>query len=161
MIINEKIKASVVELTGLYGEDLGILPTNEALRIAKELCVDLVCLSLTSSPPPCQLMDGRTARQKKAKDKQAQHKLKKGPKIKEIQLTAGIETHDFDTKRRQAEKILESGDFVQLTVRLQRKESDAARKVVDHMAAELSHCGKKEKGVHTSGKQVSVVLRPL
>jgi translation initiation factor IF-3 len=161
MIINEKIKASEVEVTGINGEDLGILPTKEALKIAKELGVDLVCLSLTSSPPPCQLMDRHAAQQKKSKDKQAQHKLEKGPKIKEIRLTAGIEPHDFDTKKRQAEKILQAGDWVQLSVRLQRKETDAARKVIEEMAGELSHCGKKEKGVRSSGKQVSVVLKSL
>lgn len=55
MLVNEKIKASEVQLTGLQGEDLGILPTKEALRMAKELKVDLVCLSLAVSPPLCKL----------------------------------------------------------------------------------------------------------
>lgn len=57
MIKNEKIRAAEVELTGLNGEQLGIVPTSEALAMAKRLKVDLVCLSLMSSPPPCKLIE--------------------------------------------------------------------------------------------------------
>ena len=55
MIMNEKIKASEVQLTGLDGESLGVVPTTEALAMARKLKVDLVCDSLMSSPPPCRL----------------------------------------------------------------------------------------------------------
>jgi translation initiation factor IF-3 len=160
MIINEKIKTSEVALTGIDGEDLGIVSTKEALRMAKALGVDLVCLSLTSSPPPCQLLDRHTAQKKKAKEKQALHKQEKGPKIKEIRLNAAIEQHDYETKKRQVEKILNAGDWVQITIRLQRKESEAAKQVVAALVQDLSHCAEKDKGIQMSGKQVSVVLKP-
>lgn len=160
MLINEKIKASEIELTGIDGEDMGIMSTKEALKIAKELKVDLVCLSLTSSPPPCQLMPRQTAQKKQAKEKQALNKQEKGPKMKEICVSATIEQHDYETKKRQAEKILSGGDWVQINVRLQRKESDAAKRIVAEFVQDLSHCAEKEKGIQTSGKQVSVVLKP-
>ncbi|WCN37949.1 translation initiation factor IF-3 [Aneurinibacillus uraniidurans] len=160
MILNEKIKASEVELAGLNGEELGIMSTKEALKLAKEAGVDLVCLSLASSPPPCQLMERQDAQQKKAKEKQAQRKQEKGPKIKEIRFNADIEQHDYDTKKRQAEKIIRSGDWVQLNVKLQRKETEAARKLVSELAADLAECAQQEKGVQVSGKQVSLTLRP-
>lgn len=160
MILNEKIKASEVELTGLNGEDLGIIPTTEALKLAKEAGVDLVCLSLASSPPPCQLIARKDAQQKKVKEKQAQRKQEKGPKTKEIRLTADIEQHDYETKKRQAEKILRSGDWVQLTVKLQRKETEAAKKLVTELAADLTDCAQQEKGIQVSGKQVSLTFRP-
>lgn len=160
MILNEKIKASEVELTGLNGEELGIMSTKEALKLAKEAGVDLVCLSLASSPPPCQLMAHQDAQQKKAKEKQAERKQEKGPKIKEIRLNADIEQHDYDTKKRQAEKIIRGGDWVQLNVKLQRKETEAARKLVSELAADLAECAQQEKGIQVSGKQVSLTLRP-
>ncbi|ERI11699.1 translation initiation factor IF-3 [Aneurinibacillus aneurinilyticus] len=160
MLINEKIKASEVELTGIQGEDMGIMSTKEALRIAKELKVDLVCLSLASSPPPCQLLPRQAAQKKQAKEKQALYKQKKGPKTKEIRVSAAIEQHDYETKKRQVEKILGAGDWVQITVRLQRKESDAAKRIVAEFVQDLSHCAEKEKGIQMSGKQVSVVLKP-
>ena len=64
MIKNEKIKASEVHVTGLLGEDLGVMSTKEALLLAKQLKVDLVCTSLMSSPPPCKLI-GAGQRNKK------------------------------------------------------------------------------------------------
>ncbi|BAU26357.1 translation initiation factor IF-3 [Aneurinibacillus soli] len=160
MILNEKIKASEVELTGLDGEELGIISTKEALKLAKEAGVDLVCLSLASSPPPCRLMARQDAQQKKVKEKQTQRKQEKGPKIKEIRLNADIEEHDYDTKKRQAEKIIRGGDWVQLNVKLQRKETEAARKLVSELAADLAECAQQEKGIQVSGKQVSLTLRP-
>lgn len=69
MLMNEKIKASEVRLTGLSGEDLGILPTSEALAMAKKLRVDLVCTSLMSSPPPCKLIGAGDAKKEKQQPK--------------------------------------------------------------------------------------------
>jgi translation initiation factor IF-3 len=160
MLINEKIKAAEVVLTGLDGEDLGIVPTKEALKMAKQLKVDLVCMSLASSPPPCQLMARETAQKKKAKEKQTLNKQEKGPKVKEIRLTAAIEQHDYETKMRQARKMIEAGDWVQLTVRLQRKESEAARQLVQELVQDLADYAEKDKGIQVSGKQVSAILRP-
>ncbi|MBN6189151.1 translation initiation factor IF-3 [Aneurinibacillus sp. BA2021] len=160
MIVNEKIKAEEVVLTGINGEDFGIVSTREALRMAKEAGVDLVCLSLASSPPPCQLIAKQAAQKKKAQEKQAQNKQEKGPKTKELRLSASIEQHDYDTKKRQAEKIIAGGDRVQLTVRLQRKESEQAKQLLTELAADLAHCAEKDKGIQVSGKQVSVTLKP-
>jgi len=160
MLMNEKIKASEVQLTGVNGEDLGIVSTSEALQLAKELKVDLICLSLTTSPPPCQLVDQSNYKKQLEKEKQKNRKAEKGPKVKEIRLSAFIEEHDYDTKKRQAERILSSGDAVQLTVRLDRKETQAAKELLEQLSKDLVHCGKQEKGIQVSGKQVAVTLNP-
>lgn len=160
MIVNEKIKASEVQLTGVNGEDLGIVSTKEALRMAKALKVDLVCLSLMSSPPPCKLVSQSAHQQEKNKEKQKNKKAESARKIKEIRLSAFIEDHDYDTKKRQAERILLSGDAVQLTVRLDKKESQAAKALVERLVKDLGHCGKQDKGIQMSGKQVAVMLQP-
>lgn len=160
MIVNEKIKAAEVELKGMNGEDLGIVPTKDALRMAKELNVDLVCLSLATSPPPCQLVDQSSFKQQKNQEKQKERKAEKGAKVKEIRLSAFIEDHDFDTKKRQAERMLSSGDDVQLVVKLDRKESKEARELLERLVQELSGYGKQEKGIQASGKQVQVMMKP-
>lgn len=160
MILNEKIKAEEVALTGIDGEDLGIVATHEALRMAKEAGVDLVCLTLASSPPPCQLIAKQAAQKKKTQEKQAQNKQAKGPKTKELRLSASIEQHDYETKKRQAEKILAGGDWVLLSVRLQRKESELAKQVLSELITDLAHCAEKDNGIQVSGKQVSVTLKP-
>lgn len=161
MILNEKIKAQEVQLTGIDGEDLGIMPTKDALRMAKELGVDLVCLSLTTSPPPCQLVKRSDYRQQVVKENAKIRKAEKGAKIKELRLSAYIEDHDYDTKKRQAERILTAGDTVQLTVRLEKKETQEAKRLVERLVQDLSKHGKQEKGIQISGKQVTVVVIPL
>ncbi|MDR7318738.1 translation initiation factor IF-3 [Brevibacillus nitrificans] len=161
LIMNEKIKASEVALTGVNGEDLGVMSTKEALQLAKEQKVDLVCLSLASSPPPCQLVGRTDFKQQAIKESAKSRKAEKGPKLKEIRLSAFIEDHDYDTKKRQAERILTTGDAVQLTVRLEKKESQEAKQLIEQLVRELKHCGTQEKGIQVSGKQVIAVMRPI
>lgn len=161
MMKNEQIKASEVQLIGLDGEDRGIVETKEALRIARELGVDLVCLSFASSPPPCQLVRHADFKAKADKEKAKNRKQEKGAKVKEIRLSAFIEDHDYDTKKRQAERILTAGDIVQLVVRLEKKESQEAKRIIEQLVRDLAHCGRQEKGIQVSGKQVMAVMNPL
>ncbi|MCE0448789.1 translation initiation factor IF-3 [Brevibacillus sp. AF8] len=161
MILNEKIKAAVVQLTGVNGEDLGIISTKEALQMAKEQGVDLVCLSLASSPPPCQLVNRTNYKEQLIKENAKNRKAVKGVKVKEIRLSAYIEDHDYDTKKRQAERILLSGDAVQLIVKLEKKENQEAKRLLEQLIKDLNHCGKQDKGIQVSGKQVVANLLPL
>ena len=129
--------------------------------MAKELRVDLVCLSLTSSPPPCKLVQHSEFKNQVDKQKQKERKADKGSKVKEIRLSASIEEHDYDTKKRQAERILQGGDAIQLTVRLEKKETQLATELIKRMVSELTHCGKQEKGIQTSSKQILAILYPI
>lgn len=161
MIMNERIKASEVLLTGLNGENMGIVPRDEALALAKKLKVDLVCTSLMSSPPPCKLI-GQGAAKREAQHEKRAERLKEQPlKVKEIRLTPHIEDHDYDTKHRQAEKLLASGNAVQLVVKIQGKEGQRAKELLERMVKELASCGSKETGIQLSGKQAAVRLNPL
>lgn len=157
MILNEKIKASEVRLTGIDGEDLGIVPTSEALAMARKLKVDLVCTSLMSSPPPAKLIGSGAAKE------QAQQERKRAQpaKLKEIRLTPHIEDHDYDTKKRQAERHLSEGDNVLLTVKIQGKEGPRAREVLQRLIDDLRHAGRPSSGIQLSGKQAAVQIMPL
>lgn len=157
MIMNEKIKAKEIELTGLNGEDLGIMPTSEALAMAKKLKVDLVCTSLMSSPPPCRLIGAADAKREQQQAKASERTMK----VKEIRLTPHIEDHDYETKRRQAEKLLESGDAVLLVVRIKGKEGALAKELLERLIKDLSHVGSKTTGIQLSGKQAAVQLNKL
>jgi len=160
MITNEQIKASEVKLTGVNGEDLGVVATAEALRMAKELKVDLVCLSLMSSPPPCKLVAKNVHKQEKNQQKQQERKASAPAKVKEIRVTSAIEEHDYDTKKRQAERILSTGNSVQLTVLVDRKQTDPAKRVAEEMVRDLSESGQLERGIQVSGKQVIAIIKP-
>lgn len=162
MIMNEQIKASEVLLTGTDGEDLGVVSRDEALALARKLKVDLVCTSLLSSPPPCRLVGRGAARDERNRERREERKREQSAKVKEIRLTAHIEEHDYETKRRQADKLLAAGDAVQLTVKLSNaKEGPAAKELLERLAKDLSGVGKKETGIQVSGKQVAVKINPV
>jgi translation initiation factor IF-3 len=161
LLVNEKIRASEVQLTGVNGEDLGVVPRDEALALARKLKVDLVCTSLFSSPPPCKLISRGAAKQVAAKDKQDIRKKDQPLKLKEIRLTANIEDHDYETKQRQAEKLLASGNAVQLVVKIQGKEGPKAKELLERLLKDLAASGKKQTGIQISGKQAAVQVNPL
>ncbi|WP_372011926.1 translation initiation factor IF-3 [Paenibacillus chitinolyticus] len=160
LIMNEKIKAAEVELTGLNGENLGVMPREEALKLAKAANADLVCTSLMSSPPPCKLAARGTAKQAVQKDKQAARRQDMPLKVKELRLTVHIEDHDYETKQRQAEKLLASGNAVQLVVRIQGKEGPKAKELLERLVKDLSAFGTKETNIQVSGKQAAVRVNP-
>lgn len=157
MIKNEKIKAFEVQLTGVNGEDLGIVPTSEALAMARKLKVDLVCTSLMSSPPPCRLIGAGAAKQ----EAQQARKQERAPKLKEIRITPHIEEHDYETKLQQAERILKAGDAVLLVVKIQGKEGAKAKELLEALLKDLKPSGKPKTGIQLSGKQAAVQLDPL
>ncbi|MCF2943083.1 translation initiation factor IF-3 [Paenibacillus tarimensis] len=157
MLKNEKIKAKEVQLTGVDGEDLGVVSTKDALAMAKELKVDLVCTSMMSSPPPCRLVRAGVAKE----EAQQARKREKAPKVKEIRLTTGIEEHDYETKKLQAERILQSGDAVLLVVKVQGKEGARAKELLEELRRELKTSGTPATGIQVSGKQAAVQLNPL
>lgn len=152
MIKNEGIKASEVALTGLDGEDLGVVPTADALAMAKRLKVDLVCTSLLSSPPPCRLISADQAK----RTAQQAAKQARAPKVKELRLTPQIEEHDYDTKLSQAARILKAGDSVLLVVKLKGKEGPQAKALLERLLADLKPAGKPKTGIQLSGKQAAV-----
>jgi translation initiation factor IF-3 len=161
MIMNEKIKASEVRLTGVDGEDLGIVPTAEALSLARQQKVDLVCTSLMSSPPLCRLMGAGAAKQEAQQARNRENRQSRQPKVKEIRLTPAIEDHDYETKKNQAQRILKEGDAVQLVVRVQGKEGAKAKALLDALLLELRPIGRGQTGIQLSGKQAAVLVLPL
>ncbi|PAF32975.1 translation initiation factor IF-3 [Paenibacillus sp. 7516] len=161
MIKNEKIKASEIELTGLNGEDLGIMSTKEALALAKQHKVDLVCLSLMTSPPPCKLIRAGAAKQEAQQEKKKSGKSPDKRKVKEIRLNLQMEDHDRDTKQAQAERILKKGDSVKLVIQVHgSKEGAAGKEWAEQLSKSLAEYGTKTTGIQVSGKQVVVQLDP-
>ncbi|MGR6543478.1 translation initiation factor IF-3 [Paenibacillus tundrae] len=161
MIKNEKIKASEVHVTGINGEDLGIMSTREALALAKQYKLDLVCTSLMTSPPPCKLIGAGAAKAEAQQDKKKSGKSPDKRKVKEIRLTLQMEDHDRDTKQAQAERILKKGDSVKLVIQVHGiKEGTAGKEWAEQLCQALTEFGTKTTGVQVSGKQVVVQLDP-
>ncbi|ASA24767.1 translation initiation factor IF-3 [Paenibacillus donghaensis] len=168
VLINEQIRASEVVLTGLRGEQLGIVSREEALALARSNGADLVCTSLMSSPPPCSLITKGRAKAAAQKEVAARKSSSGKPvrgnskdKVKELRFTAQIEEHDYETKLRQADKHLRSGKPVQLVVKASgAKEAAAAKAVLERLVADLKESGVKDTGLQTGGKGSQVKLNP-
>ena len=120
--VNEAIRAREVRLVDENGEQLGIKPLREALRIAQERNLDLVNVAPTARPVVCRIMDyGRFKYEQSKKEREArkkQHIIS----VKEIRFSPTIELHDLETKARAASQFLKDGDRIKVTVRFRGRQ---------------------------------------
>ena len=116
-MINEQIRDREVRVIGEDGEQLGIMSSREAMRLAEEAGVDLVKIAPTAKPPVCRIVDyGKFKYEQTRKEKEAKKK-QKVIDVKEIRLSPNIDTNDLNTKINAARKFLSKGDKVKVTLR--------------------------------------------
>ena len=161
---NERIRAREVQVINSYGKNLGILPTEEAINIARQEGLDLIEISPNASPPVCKIID--IGKYKYDLQKKA-NKAKKKQKIinlKEIKLRPVTEIHDYNFKIKNAQKFLEKGDKVKFTVRFKGREmqhSHLGNKLMDRIINDTSSIGKIEVKPKFEGKQIIMIIQPL
>lgn len=156
--VNEQIRISPVRLIGVNGEQLGIVPTSEALARAREAQLDLVEVAPHERPPVCRIMDYGKFRY------QQSHKQKKAkvhhPKVKEIRLRPKTSKHDLEIKINQARRFLEHKDKVILWVQFRGREKEhieEGRKVLDAALSQLEDLGRIERAPTQEGANRLVV----
>ena len=117
LFINEQIRDREVRVIGENGEQLGVMPTRDAMKLAEEAGVDLVKIAPTAKPPVCKIVDyGKFKYEQTRKEKEARKK-QKTVEIKEIRLCPNIDTNDLNTKVNAARKFITKGDRVKITLR--------------------------------------------
>ncbi len=163
-LINEKVRFREVRLIGDEGHQYGVVSSREAQSIAKNNGFDLVCVAVTAKPPVCKLMDYskyRYEQQRKAKEAK---KHQKTVELKEIRMTAVIDTHDFETKLRNGNKFLSKGNKLKVSIRLPYRYVPAlvvqGKKVLKQFADGCSEFGEPTSKVSHEGRYISVVLGP-
>jgi translation initiation factor IF-3 len=152
-----------VRLVGEDGEQLGIVPVREALRIAQERRLDLVEVSATSKPPVCRLMDYGRFKYEQQKRERESRKKQHVVAVKEIKMKPTIDQHDYDVKRRSASRFLEEGDKVKVTITFRGREivhQDLARHLLEKMAAEVAPIGQVERPARVEGRSMIMILAP-
>lgn len=161
--MNEDIREKEIRVIGADGEQLGILPTKEALKMAEEKELDLVAISPSANPPVCKIMDfGKFIYEQQKKDKEAKKK-QKVITIKEIRLSATIEEHDIEIKANNAKKFLVDGDKVKITVRFRGREienSHVGRKILDLFVEKIGDIFVVEKPARQEGRNMIMILAP-
>lgn len=119
---NEEIRDKEVRLISESGEQLGIMSSQEALRLAEERELDLVKISPNAVPPVCKLMDYGKYRFEQTKREKEARKNQRVVEIKEIRMSPSIDVNDFNVKLRNAQKFLAEGNRCKVTVRFRGRE---------------------------------------
>jgi len=120
--INEKIEARQLRLIGVDGDQLGVVTRDAALQRAEDEGVDLVMVSENSDPPVCRLLDYGKLKYKESKKAAEARKHSASQTVKEIRVRYRIDSHDLDTKIRNAKKFLDGGDRVKFQMRFRGRE---------------------------------------
>ena len=158
--VNEQIRISPVRVIGSGGEQLGIIPVDQALTKAREEGLDLVEVAPNERPSVCRIMDfGKYKYEKKKKSHQPTHHAK----IKEIRLRPKTGDHDIGFKIKQAKGFLEHKDKVVVSVVFRGRELahiDEGKKVMDRVVQELLEVGKLESPPMNQGKRMICTLMP-
>jgi translation initiation factor IF-3 len=162
--INREIRAHEVRLVGEKGEQLGIMPLDQAREIARNRNLDLVEVAATAVPPVCRLLDYGKYKYQQAKKEREFRKGQKVVTVREVRLRPKIGNHDFESKARIAKKLLDGGDKVKITVQFRGREithPDLGWKLLQRMAETLKEVSSVDGQPLMEGRRMNVVLSPL
>ena len=161
--LNEEINDKEIRLIGSEGEQLGIMSSAEALRIADEQGLDLVKISPQATPPVCKLMNYGKFRFEQSKREKEAKKNQHVVEIKEIRMSPGIDVGDFNTKLKNAQKFITDGNRVKVSVRFRGREmahTEIGKELLDRFADQCTEVANLDKPAKMEGRMMSIVLTP-
>jgi translation initiation factor IF-3 len=160
---NREIRIPKVQLIGADGANLGIVPTDEALKMAEDAGLDLVEISPNAEPPVCKILDlGKLkyANQKKAAEARKKQKI---VEIKEIKMRPNIDTHDYEVKMKAMGRFFDEGDKVKVTLKFRGREmahQELGMKLLQQVKEDTLEIAKVEAEPKLEGRQMMMVLAP-
>jgi translation initiation factor IF-3 len=152
-----------VRLIDEEGQQLGIVPTAQALAIARERGLDLVEVAPNAIPPVCRIMDYGKARYEQSRKERESRKNAKTITIKEVRIEPRIDEHDLETKGKRAKTFLEEGDKVKLTVMFRGRSilhPELGRALLDRLIEQLAPYGVVEAIPRLEGRNMTAMLAP-
>ena len=159
---NDKIRAREVRVIGSDGEMLGVMPPEEAVKIAKAEGLDLVEVAANAHPPVCRILEFGKYKYELSKNKK--NKEKSAKRIKEAKFRPRIEEHDYVTKLRRSEKFLHQGNKLKITLMFRGREMEhinIGMDVVKRAIEDLSGVGRPDDEPKLNGRFIIVSLSPL
>ena len=160
-MINEQIRDREVRLIGPDGEQIGVVSSKEAQKIADDAGLDLVKIAPNAKPPVCKVIDYGKYRYEMARKEKDAKKKQKIVEIKEIRLSPNIDTNDLNTKMNAAKKFLTKGNKVKITLRFRGREMahmNSSKHILDDFAGNLSDIAVVEKAPKIEGRSIGMVL---
>lgn len=161
LMINEQIRDKEVRLVGEDGEQLGVMSSKDAMKLAKEANLDLVKIAPTAKPPVCKIIDYGKYRYELARKEKEAKKKQKTTDVKEIRLSPNIDENDLNTKANQARKFLTKGDKVKVALRFRGREMahmGSSRQILDTFFARLEDIAVVEKPAKLEGRSMIMFL---
>lgn len=160
-MINEKIRDKEVRLIGQDGEQLGIMSSKEAMKLAREADLDLVKIAPTAKPPVCKIIDYGKYRYELARKEKEAKKKQRTMEVKEVRLSPNIDTNDLNTKANQARKFLSKGDKVKVTLRFRGREMahvNYSKQILDNFCELLEDIAVIDKKPKMEGRSMVMFL---
>ncbi|MBQ7516114.1 MAG: translation initiation factor IF-3 [Schwartzia sp.] len=161
--INDEIHIREVRVTSATGEQLGIMPTKEALRLAEEQHLDLVEVAPKAKPPVCRIMDFGKFRYEQQKREKEAKKKQKVITIKEVKLRPNIEQHDFEVKLKNALRFVQEGNKVKVTIMFRGREMshpELGKEVLSRVAEQMKDLVSIERDAKLEGRNMIMILAP-
>ena len=163
LMINEEIRDREVRVIDQNGEQLGVMATAAALSLAEERQLDLVKIAPGAHPPVCKLMDFGKYRFEQSKRDREIRKNQKVITVKEVRLSATIDTHDIEVKSRMAQKFLSEGNKVKVSIRFRGRQithAEIGTDVMEAFAKAVADVGVVERKPATEGRNMTMIVAP-
>ena len=162
--INGKIRAREVRVIGVDGKQLGVMPLNDALNLARQNAVDLVEIAPTATPPVCRVVDFGKFRYEQAKKEKESKKHQHASSVKEVQLSPRIDPHDLGVKVGHAIDFLCEDMKVKVSLRFRGREmqhTEFGFQVVNKCIAEVAPYGHPDFPPKLIGRGINLMMSPL
>ena len=159
-MINGQIRDKEVRVIAENGDQLGVMPVKEAMKLAQEAELDLV-IAPKAQPPVCKIIDYGKYRYELARKEKEAKKKQKTVEVKEVRISPNIDTNDLNTKVNNAKKFIAKGNKVKVTLRFRGREMahmQQSKHILDDFAEMLAEVAVVEKPAKLEGRSMSMVL---
>ena len=160
-MINGQIRDKEVRVIAENGDQLGVMPVKEAMKLAQEAELDLVKIAPKAQPPVCKIIDYGKYRYELARKEKEARKKQKTVELKEVRLSPNIDTNDLNTKMNAARKFISKGNKVKVTLRFRGREMahmQQSKHILDDFAEALADIAVVEKAPKLEGRSMGMVL---
>ena len=160
-MINGQIRDKEVRVIAENGDQLGVMPVKEAMKLAQEAELDLVKIAPKAQPPVCKIIDYGKYRYELSRKQKEAKKKQKTVEVKEVRISPNIDTNDLNTKVNNAKKFIAKGNKVKVTLRFRGREMahmQQSKHILDDFAEMLAEVAVVEKPAKLEGRSMSMVL---
>ena len=161
--INERIRVPEVRLIDEDGQQVGIMRTQDALRLAQEKDLELVVVAADAKPPVCRILDYSKYKYEQAQKAKSARKHQQQINVREIKFRPKIAQHDYDTKKGHVMRFLKARDKVKVTIMFRGREMahpERGEMILNRLAEDLQELAIVEQRPQQDGRNMTMMLGP-